>query len=51
MAAADFVLDNSVAMRWALPNSNSPSVRPAVNGGRLGKTLPSSSLTLAVLSS
>jgi len=25
MAAADFVLDNSVAMRWALPNSNSPA--------------------------
>jgi len=25
MAAADFVLDNSVAMRWALPNSNSPT--------------------------
>ncbi|MCL2345334.1 MAG: type II toxin-antitoxin system VapC family toxin [Desulfobulbus sp.] len=26
MAAADFVLDNSVAMRWALPDSNSPAV-------------------------
>ena len=26
MAAADFVLDNSVAMRWALPDSNRPEV-------------------------
>jgi predicted nucleic acid-binding protein len=25
MVAADFVLDNSVAMRWALPSSNSPT--------------------------
>jgi predicted nucleic acid-binding protein len=37
MAAADFVLDNSVAMRWVLPNSSSPAVHTYANDvlGRL----------------
>jgi predicted nucleic acid-binding protein len=32
MAAADFVLDNSVAMRWVLPNSNRPEVHEYADG-------------------
>jgi predicted nucleic acid-binding protein len=32
MVAADFVLDNSVAMRWALPDSNSAAVHAYASG-------------------